>query len=211
MAAEYFCSVCRTPYINEFPLAPDGICALCLNGYRGFDFAYCYGFYDGSLRELIHLYKYGRVQGLAAHFVPLLLSALPGDATCDVVVSVPIHWRRRWKRGFNQSAQLAKAVAARRGLPFRRLLARTRWTGTQTNLSDSDRRSNIAGAFRVRGNVSGLRILLVDDVMTTGATAGACSKILKRAGAKSVTLLTLARVDRRLAASSARTSELGAS
>lgn len=211
MSAEYFCSVCRTPFINEFPLAPDGICALCRNGYRGFDFAYCYGFYDGTLRALIHLYKYGRVQGLAAHFIPLLLSALPLDTTYDAVVPVPIHWRRRWTRGFNQAATLAKGIAARRGLRLERLLGRARWTGTQTSLSDTDRRSNMAGAFRVRGNVKGLRILLVDDVMTTGATAGACANVLKRAGAKSVTLLTLARVDRRLAAPSARTSKLGAS
>ena len=80
-----------------------------------------------------------------------------------------------------------------------------------TELSHPERRKNVAGAFRVRGRVEGLRILLIDDVMTTGATAGACAKELKRAGAKSVTLLTLARVDRRLAALSANTSSIGAS
>jgi ComF family protein len=214
MAAEFFCSACRTPFANEFPLGHDGVCALCRNGYRGFDFAYCYGFYDGPLRDLIHLYKYGRVQPLADRFIPLMASALPFDNTYDAVVPVPIHWRRRWKRGFNQAAQLGKGIAARRGLRFAQLLARKRWTGSQTNLSDTDRRTNIAGAFRLshraENTVKGLRILLVDDVMTTGATAGACANILKRAGAKSVTLLTLARVDRRLAAPSARTSKIGA-
>jgi ComF family protein len=211
MAAEFYCSACRTPFVNEFALDPDGVCALCRLGVRGFDFAYCYGTYDGHFKDLIHLYKYGRVQGLAAHFAPLLSAALPLENTYDVVVPVPLHWRRYWQRGFNQAAQLAKAIAKRRGLRFARPLVRTRWTATQTNLSNTGRRENIAGAFRACGKVDGLRILLVDDVMTTGATAGACAKILKRAGAKSVTLLTLARVDRRLAAPSARTSQSGAS
>jgi ComF family protein len=211
MAAEFFCSACRTPFANEFPLSPEGVCDLCRLGVRGFDFAYCYGSYDGPLKDLIHLYKYGRLQGLAARFVPFLSAALPRENTYDVVVPVPLHWRRFWERGFNQAAQLGKGIARHRGLRFRRLLARGRWTVSQTNLSNNARRANISGAFRVRGKVQGLRILLVDDVMTTGATAGACASVLKRAGAKSVTLLTLARVDRRLAASTARTSQSGAS
>jgi ComF family protein len=211
MAAEFFCSACRTPFANEFALSAEGICDLCRLGTRGFDFAYCYGTYDGHFKDLIHLYKYGRVIGLAAEFTRLLSAALPLEGAYDVVVPVPLHWRRYWQRGFNQAAQLAKGIARRRGLRLARPLVRTRFTGTQTNLSNSDRRKNISGAFRVRGKVDGLRILLVDDVMTTGATAGACAKVLKRAGAKSVTLLTLARVDRRLAAPSARTSQSGAS
>ena len=209
--AEYFCSACRTPFVNEYPLGQEGVCALCRNGYRGFDFAYCYGSYAGHLKDLIHLYKYGRVQSLAPCFVDLLGAALPLENNYDVAVPVPLHWRRRWQRGFNQAAQLAKGIAKRRGIRFANVLARKRWTGSQANLSHSDRRGNVAGAFRVTGSVKGLRILLIDDVMTTGATAGACALILKRAGAKSVTLLTLARVDRRLAAPSARTSKTGAS
>jgi ComF family protein len=197
--------------LNDFPLGTDGICALCRNGYRGFDFAYCYGSYDGPLKDLIHLYKYGRVQSLAAWFIPLLANALPLGSSFDLVVPVPLHWRRRWQRGFNQAAQLAKGIAKHRGFQYSSLLSRRRWTGSQTALSHHARRGNVAGAFRLRGDVKGLRILLIDDVMTTGATAGACALILKRAGAKSVTLLTLARVDRRLAASSARNSKSGAS
>jgi len=211
MAAEYFCSACRTPFANEYPILPDGVCDACRSGLRGFNFAYCYGFFDGALKDLIHLYKYGRVETLAPRLAELMLSALPLDTAYDIVVPVPIHWRRRWERGFNQAAHLARQVAARRGVRFANVLTRKRWTGSQTALSDADRRGNVAGAFGVRAGVAGLRILLIDDVMTTGATAGACAKVLKRAGAKSITLLTLARVDRRLAASSARTSQKGAS
>ncbi len=191
------------------------MCALCRNGYRAFDFAYCYGSYDGQLKDLIHLYKYGRVQSLAPRFVDLLGAALPLENNFDVAVPVPLHWRRRWQRGFNQAAQLAKGIAGRRGIRFANVLARKRWTGSQASLSHSERRGNVAGAFRLSGratdSLKGLKILLIDDVMTTGATAGACALILKRAGAKSVTLLTLARVDRRLAAPSARTFKTGAS
>jgi ComF family protein len=211
MAAEFFCSLCRTPFRNEFPLGSDGVCALCREGARGFDFAYSYGFYEGPLKELIHLYKYGRVQSLKSHFSRLLAAALPLDTAYDLVVPVPLHWRRRWERGFNQAAQLGRGIAQLRGTRYAGLLVRKRWTGSQASLSNSDRRSNVAGAFRVCRQVGGLRILLVDDVMTTGATAGACAMVLKRAGAKSVTLLTLARVDRRLAASSAKNSSIGAS
>jgi ComF family protein len=181
---DHFCSSCRTPFANEFALAPDGVCALCRLGVRGFDFAYCYGAYDGHFKDLIHLHKYGRVEGLAAEFTPLLSAALPLENTYDAVVPVPLHWRRYWQRGFNQAAQLANGIARRRGLRLARLLARTRFTSTQTNLSHADRRKNISGAFRVCGKVDGLRILLVDDVMTTGATAGACANVLKTGGGK---------------------------
>jgi ComF family protein len=211
LAAEFFCSACRTPFINRFPLDENEICGLCRSGLRGFDFAYSYGSYDGPLKDLIHLYKYGRIQSLAPRFVELLSAALPLGVAYDAVVPVPLHWRRRWQRGFNQAAQLGKGIAKRRGLRFANLLSRRRWTGSQASLSHSLRQRNVAGAFRLRGNVAGLKILLIDDVMTTGATAGACALILKRAGAASVTLLTLARVDRRLAAPSARTSTTGAS
>jgi ComF family protein len=112
---------------------------------------------------------------------------------------VPLHWRRRLQRGFNQSALLAGAVARRYGIPVRSALRRTRATPTQAGLTHAGRRSNVAGAFRVARpeTVAGRRVLLVDDVMTTGATASACAAALKRAGARYVALLTLARVDRR--------------
>lgn len=210
-AAEYFCAACRTPFLNDFPLDENGVCGLCRAGARGFDAAYCFGAHEGPLREMIHLFKYGRMKGLGAGLGKLLWNALPVDEAFDVVVPVPLHWRRRWSRGFNQADVLARIIARRRGVKVMRALGRRRATDTQAELSNPKRRLNVAGAFRVKKPVAGLRILLVDDVMTTGATASACALVLKRAGAKRVTLLTLARVDRRLAAPSAITTLSGVS
>jgi ComF family protein len=211
LAAEYFCAACRTPFLNRFPLDEHGVCALCRAGERGFNAAYCFGAYEGHLREMIHVFKYGRMKPLGARLGNLLWSALPVDEAFDSVVPVPLHWRRRWSRGFNQAEVLARCIARRRGIGVLRALTRRRATDSQTGLSNRNRRLNVDGAFRVQTAVAGLRILLVDDVMTTGATASACALALKRAGAKHVTLLTLARVDRRLAVPSAMTTLSGVS
>jgi ComF family protein len=170
---------------------------LCRGGRRGFDEAYCYGAYEGTLRKLIHLLKYSGMRKLAHPLGGLLADALPRDKQFDAVTAVPLHWRRRWQRGFNQSELLGKAIARRRGIPVIHALRRGWSTPAQAGLSNAQRRENVAGAFRARRRVAGMRILLVDDVMTTGATAGACARALKKAGAKSVSLLALARVDRR--------------
>lgn len=116
---------------------------------------------------------------------------------------VPLHWRRRLERGFNQSELLAEAVARRYGQRPVHAIRRRRHTEAQAGLSNAGRRTNVAGAFAVvrKDAVAGRRIILVDDVMTTGATAAACARALKRAGAQRVVLITLARVDRRADAS----------
>jgi ComF family protein len=180
-------------------LDAEGRCALCRNGLRGFDAAYSFGAYEGALRKLIHLYKYGKVQTLARPLGELLLRALPRDERFDLVVPVPLHWRRRWQRGFNQAELLARLVAARRAIPVTKVLRRVRSTSAQAGLSGTGRRRNVAAAFRCRNSslMKGRRVLLIDDVMTTGSTAAACALALKRAGASRVALLTVARVDRR--------------
>jgi ComF family protein len=199
LSAEFFCVSCRTPFQNSFPLGDDGRCALCRHGLRGFDAAYCFGAYDGVLRELIHLFKYGRIKTLARPLGGLLAAALPREESFDAVVPVPLHWRRQWQRGFNQSELLAGAIARRCGVPVMRALRRIRSTSAQAGLSHSSRRRNVAAAFRCPRPrlVQGKRILLIDDVMTTGSTAAACALVLKRAGARKVSFLTVARVDRR--------------
>jgi ComF family protein len=195
--AEFFCVSCRTPFQNAFPLDTEGRCALCRSGLRGFDAAYSFGAYEGALRQLIHLFKYGKIRTLARPLGSLLARAMPRDESFDAIVPVPLYWRRRLQRGFNQSELLARRIARSTGVPVVRALRRVQATPTQAGLSNSARRSNVAGAFRSR-SLTGQRILLIDDVMTTGSTATACAMALKRAGAKRVALLTVARVDRRM-------------
>ena len=199
LAAEFFCVSCRTAFQNRFPLDAEGRCALCRNGLRGFDAAYSFGAYEGVLRELIHLYKYGKVQPLSRPLGDLLSAALPRDERFDAITPVPLHWRRQWSRGFNQSELLAGEIGRRTGLPVIKALRRVRATAAQAGLSKTTRRRNVAAAFHCRRGaplLDGKRILLIDDVMTTGSTAAACAVVLKRAGAARVALLTVARVDR---------------
>jgi ComF family protein len=200
LAAEYFCVQCRVPFRSAYPLDEQGRCGLCRRGVSGFDAAYSFGFYEDELRELIHLFKYGRVRTLAKPLGRLLAVALPRDQRFDVIVPMPLHWRKRWKRGFNQSVLLASEIGRRSNVPVKNALRRIRFTATQAGLTNAKRRLNVSGAFRARKSpgLDGQRVLLVDDVMTTGATAASCARALKLAGARQVTLLTLARVDRRL-------------
>lgn len=196
LAAEYFCVQCRAPFQNRFPLDEEGRCGLCRRGARGFDAAYSFGFYEDELRKLIQLFKYGRVPTLAKPLGRLLRSALPREQSFDVIVPMPLHWRKRWQRGFNQAALLAREIGRRTHTPVRNAMRRVRNTESQAGLTSAKRRENVSGAFRSRGPLEG-RVLLIDDVMTTGATAASCARALKRAGASHVTLLTLARADRR--------------
>jgi ComF family protein len=192
-------------FLNRYPLDEQGRCGLCRSGVRGFDAAFCYGEYDGALRKLIHLFKYGRMRPLEKPLSALIALGIPRGIQFDLVAPVPLHWLRRWRRGFNQSELLARAVALRCGIPVVRALRRGRATKAQAGLTNAARRENVMRAFQVsrRHSVRGKRILLVDDVLTTGATAAACATVLKRAGAKSVTLLALARADRRWAPAAA--------
>jgi ComF family protein len=153
------------------------------------------------LRDLVHLFKYRRIRSLDKPLGRLLALALPRQEPLDLIIPVPMHWWRKWNRGFNQAELLGRVVSRRTGLPFRNALARRRGTLAQAGLTLAQRRDNLTGVFRVRDRrkIEGRRVLLVDDVFTTGATASACAAALKRAGARSVVLLTLARVDRRWA------------
>jgi ComF family protein len=166
-------------------------------GIRGFDAAYSFAAYEGVPRKLIHLYKYGRIRTLARPLADFLARAMPLNERFDCIVPVPLHWLREWKRGFNQSDLLARGLSRRSEIPVVKALKRSRSTKTQAGLSNHARRRNVTNAFRARP-VEGKRILLIDDVMTTGATATACALALKRAGAARVAVLTVARADRRL-------------
>lgn len=181
-----------------------GRCGLCQRGLTGFDGAYSFGSYEGELRALIHLFKYGKVQTLARPLGRFLRQALPRELRFDLIVPMPMHWKRRWERGFNQAELLALEISRGTRIPVANPVRRIHHKAVQAGLTNAKRRANVEGAFHVkrRKSLLGKRVLLIDDVMTTGATAGACSKALKRAGASHVTLLTVARVDRRVLAHS---------
>jgi ComF family protein len=122
---------------------------------------------------------------------------LLGEA--DALVPVPLHWRRHWARRFNQSALLSEIVAETSGVPVAyRALKRVKATPQQVGLSQSARAQNVQGAFRVppdgKADVAGRRLILVDDVLTSGATMDACARALLRAGAAQVDALVFARV-----------------
>lgn len=199
LQAAYFCAVCNTPFVNGYPLDERGVCGACRAGLRGFDHAASFGLYEGPLRSLIHLYKYAGMKPLARHLSGYLDRIVPSDELFDAIVPVPLHWRKRWERGFNQSELLARFLGKHRGIPVWNALRRKRATTTQASLAGAGRRRNVAGAFEAMPNpkIAGARLILIDDVMTTGATASACAAALKRAGASSVSLFTVARVDRR--------------
>lgn len=156
--------------------------------------------YDGVARDLVHRLKYGDRLDLAAAMARMMASAgseLLAEADC--LVPVPLHWSRLWRRRFNQAALLAGRVGRIAGIPCETgLLARVKATRPQVGLSRPARAQNLQGAFRVpaaaRARLQGRRVLLVDDVMTTGATANAAARVLLRAGAGSVDVLAFALV-----------------
>ena len=154
--------------------------------------------HEGRARDLVHALKYRDRTDLAPMMAAWMVRASEGHAAaCDAVVPVPLHARRLLFRRFNQSAELGRAVAKVAGKPFlARTLLRVKPTRRQVGLSARRRAANVRGAFRVResriGDVKGKRLLLIDDVYTTGATVSAAAKALKRAGAAQVTVLTFA-------------------
>jgi ComF family protein len=154
-------------------------------------------------RELVHALKYGDRLDLAPMMGRWMARA--GHellAEADALVPVPLHWRRQWLRRQNQSAALATAIARSAGPVSAGVvsgaLRRVRATRHQIGLSRSERAGNVQGAFRVdpgrRNDIAGRRLVLIDDVLTSGATADACTKALLRAGAAHVDLLVFARV-----------------
>jgi ComF family protein len=191
-----WCARCGDAVVNGMAA---GLCRRCERTPYCFETARSAGAFDGVLRGLIHQFKYGSVRSLATPLSSLMREAgtdLIGAA--DAVVPVPLHPWRSFQRGFNQADDLARGL----GLPVWRVLRRRRHGVPQASLPAERRHSNVGGAFglRRRGGpgarlqmVRERTLLLVDDVMTTGATLDACGEVLLEAGARRVLALTAAR------------------
>lgn len=153
--------------------------------------------YDDISRSIALRLKYGRKIALArtmSRYMRPLVGELPSDA---LLVPVPLHRRRLWSRGFNQSAIVARELSRRTGIPVAvDALRRTRATPPLKGMGMRQRRRTVAGAFRSTMELRGQTVILVDDVLTTGSTANACARVLKRAGAGRVDLVSWARVIR---------------
>ena len=210
--------MCETCLTKAKPLAPP-LCATCgapveedeAQGQKGpqccrrcpgfevqFKFARSAFDYAPPVRDLIHQFKFRgseRVRGLLLEWFLKGADRHLKREEFDAVAPVPLHWWRRFQREFNQAEILGRPLAARWSLPFLpRALRRTRYTQPQSRLKGKWRERNIEGAFAPgRDPVQGLRVLLVDDVMTTGRTLSACAETLLKAGAASVAVYTLAR------------------
>ncbi|MGH7193661.1 MAG: ComF family protein [Candidatus Saccharimonadales bacterium] len=178
-------------------------CPICHDEQLHFSRAWALGDYAGELRAAALRMKHAREEVLSAAVGQLFWSRY-GEAIAvwrpGLVVPVPMHWLRRSMRGTNSAATLAETVAQRLNLPYNaRLVVRRRHTQPQSGLSPAERLANVRGAFRVRKNarVAEMSVLLVDDIMTTGATCNEIARLLRRAGAGRVALAVAARADDR--------------
>ncbi|MSP76150.1 MAG: ComF family protein [Rhodospirillaceae bacterium] len=198
------CACCGDPFAEH--IGDEALCAGCLARRPGFRRARAALAYDTQSRRLVLPFKHGDRTDIARSCGGWMARA--GSellAGADLIAPVPLHWRRLLTRRYNQALLLARAVsrakpeeAGARLAPD--LLRRHRWTGSQAGLRAKERRRNVREAFEIHprwaAEVAGKTVLLVDDVLTTGATAEACARVLQRGGARYVDVLTLARVVR---------------
>lgn len=193
-----WCPVMGTPFAHD--MGEGFLSAEAIASPPPFERARAAVVFGGVAQQMVQRLKYNDRTELAPWMAGWMMRAaaeLVADA--DVVVPVPLHWQRFFSRRFNQSAELARALAAQAGLPFApEALRRTKSTRQQVGLGAREREENVRAAFSVPETasvlVSGRRVLLVDDVYTTGATAAAASRALKRGGARAVDVATFARV-----------------
>jgi ComF family protein len=208
-----FCEPCRRELREAagatcprcaLPVGPwadlDGGCSECRGKPLGFDAAIALGPYRGPIRHLCLMLKHERNAWLARWLMDLLVEAraevgrVPEDAW---VVPVPLHWRRRWERGYNQADELARRLARQLARRRVRALRRVKETEPLASLSRSERAREMRDAFRARPRpaLAGRTVVLVDDILTTGATCGAAARTLKKAGAARVVVVVIGRAE----------------
>ncbi len=201
---ENFCYFCK----EETPYLPDKICTDCKDRIEvlnrkfstddlSVENIYAAVSYNSYVREFIHRFKFRNSSYLYKPFAILMKNAMDANdlTDFDLIVSVPIHWRKEAIRGYNQSALLASEISNLTGIEYNsKSLIKHKWTKEQNRLSKTEREINLKGSFAVRdrNNIVDKRILLVDDLYTTGNTIKTCARVLSQAGAKSVTGLVLA-------------------
>jgi ComF family protein len=215
-----FCPSCRQGILEQsaraamsscprcaLPVGPyadlRGGCAACRDRSLGFDAAIALGPYDTALRDLCLRLKHEQNAWLAPRLIDLFVEArrdaisqLPSDI---LIIPVPLHWSRRWRRGYNQAEALASGLARRLGLPVSHRLRRVTATERLAHKGRTERADIMHGAFwaRAGGKLTGRTVILVDDVLTTGATCSAAARALKKAGADRVIVVVIARAERK--------------
>ena len=192
------CACCGVPF--DYDLGDDAICGQCSREPPPLDRIRAVMVYGDTSRRLVAGFKYrDRTEGGPAYARWMARAGAELLGQSELILPVPLHWTRLFTRRYNQSALLAQGLGRAADRPVAMtLLRRTRRTPPQVRLSGAARQRNVTGAFAVRPDkahaVEGRHLLLVDDVLTTGATLSACAKALRRAGAAAVDALVLARV-----------------
>lgn len=182
------CNVCSVPFSSGF----SSVCSDCLKNPPAFTKALSYGIYDGILAAAINNYKFGGGRRLYKPLGRFLFELEMPDV--HAVIAVPLSISGLRSRGFNQALLIAKVISDHYRIPLiLDGLLKTRETHAQVGLSAKERASNLKGVFSAGREFGSMRLLLIDDVMTTGATADECSRQLLRAGAAEVFVMTLAR------------------
>jgi ComF family protein len=191
------CSCCGHPF--ESPVGADHLCGPCITAPAPFVSARAALLFEGSTRELIHQFKYSKRVVLRRPLGLLAAAYLDNFAEefrADLIVPVPLHTKRLRQRGFNQAILLGEIFSERWGVPLsRNNLKRIRWTEPQVNLGAAERAANVKGAFALNDEqeISGRKIILVDDVYTTGSTVKECCRVLLKGRAAEIAVLTVAR------------------
>ena len=187
------CRRCALPYPAD--ISDDHLCGICLPEQQPlFERVVAAGIYDDVLKEAIHRFKYRDKINLDRPLAELIANKLTNMEAVDLVLPVPLHTKRHRQRTYNQSALLARLLAKKIKQPLNlRLLIRHRDTPPQQGQNATERKKNLKNAFSLTHPLKGEHVLLVDDVLTTGATVRECCRVLKKNGAGKVTVAVLAR------------------